>query len=389
MSLCQHLRCICATLHPDKQFEYKTQMTINMKFTMASLFFAFLLQIIACGQTADQQESSTMEPAAETTNSVSPVPEQTAAPQMEEEISTEHPVPARTAESPTPKAVKTAQKKIINTPPEKPKAEASAPKEPEVIEAAPEPMIKEPATAVTAPQVKNEPEPIVPENTQTEEPKPKLEAKPDHTQWNTLLQKHVSATGKVNYAGFKADKTKLQTYLDALAANPVQDNWSRAEKMAYWINVYNAFTIKLIVDNYPVSSITKLHNGKPWDVKWIKLGDKTYSLNEVENDILRPKYQDARIHFAVNCAAKSCPPLLNRAWTGENLNSYLEKQTAAFINNAKYNTISTRKVEVSKIFEWYASDFSNLIEFLNKYSKTSINKGASVSYKEYDWGLNN
>lgn len=363
-----------------------------MKFTMASLFFTFMLLILACGQTADQQQSNTMEPAAETTTIVSPAPEQTAARPVEQEIPTEHPAPATKPESPTPKAVKTSQKKVINTPPVKPKADVTASKElkePEIREPAPEPMIEEQVRAVTEPQVKNEPEPIVHENTQTEEPQPKLDAKPDHTQWNTLLQKHVSATGKVNYAGFKADKAKLQTYLDVLAASPVQDNWSRAEKMAYWINVYNAFTIKLIVDNYPVSSITKLHNGKPWDVKWIKLGNKTYSLNEVENDILRPKYQDARIHFAVNCAAKSCPPLLNRAWTGENLKSYLEKQTAAFINNAKYNTISARKVEVSKIFEWYASDFGNLIEFLNKYSKTSINKGASVSYKEYDWGLNN
>ena len=87
------------------------------------------------------------------------------------------------------------------------------------------------------------------------------------------------------------------------------------KKMAYWINVYNAFTIKMIVDNYPVSSITKLHGGKPWDVKWIELGEKKYSLNEIEHNILRPQFKDARIHFAVNCAAQSCPPILNKAWT--------------------------------------------------------------------------
>ena len=129
------------------------------------------------------------------------------------------------------------------------------------------------------------------------------------TLWNGLLRKYVNSSGKVNYKGFKSDKSKLDAYLKELENNPIQENWSKAKKMAYWINAYNAFTIKLIVDNYPISSITKLHGGKPWDVKWIKLGGQTYSLNNIENDILRPKYKDARIHFAVNCAAKSCPPL--------------------------------------------------------------------------------
>lgn len=210
----------------------------------------------------------------------------------------------------------------------------------------------------------------------------------DHSAWETLLQKHVTVEGKVNYAGFKADKAKLQAYLDQLAAHPVQADWSRAEKMAYWINAYNAFTIKLIVDNFPVNSITDLHGGKPWDVKWIKLGDTTYSLNQIENDIIRPQFKDARIHFAVNCAARSCPPLLNHAWTAGNLERYLDQQTRAFINNARYNSIKAKKVSVSKIFEWYGGDFGNLVAFLNKYSETSIDNKAEVGFQEYDWALN-
>ena len=150
----------------------------------------------------------------------------------------------------------------------------------------------------------------------------------------------------------------------------------------------SAFTVKLIVDNYPLESITKLHGGKPWDHKWIKLGDKTYTLNNIENDILRPQYKDARVHFAVNCAAKSCPPLLNRAWNKRNVSSYYEKQAKAFVNNSNYNKISADKVEISKIFEWYAADFGDLITYLNKYSKTKINPGAKISYIEYDWKLN-
>ncbi len=158
--------------------------------------------------------------------------------------------------------------------------------------------------------------------------------------------------------------------------------------MAFWINAYNAFTVKLIVDNYPISSIMKLDNGKVWDRKWINIGGKTYSLNNIENDILRPQFKDPRIHFAVNCAAKSCPPLLNRAWTAANLESNFEKQARAFINNPEFNKISAKEVEVSKIFDWYASDFGNLIDYLNKYSSTKINANAKVKFREYDWALN-
>lgn len=211
---------------------------------------------------------------------------------------------------------------------------------------------------------------------------------PSHEAWDKLLQKYVSAEGKVNYKGFKEAKATLQQYLDSLSANPVQSNWTKAEKMAYWINAYNAFTVKMIVDNYPTSSIMKLHNGKAWDVKWIKIGDKTYTLNNIEHDILRPQFKDARIHFAVNCAAKSCPPILNRAWTADNLNKFLEQQSKAFINNSKYNKITADAVQISKIFEWYAVDFNNIIEYLNKYSTTKINTNAKVSYIEYDWALN-
>lgn len=215
-----------------------------------------------------------------------------------------------------------------------------------------------------------------------------IPAKPTHEQWDALLRKYVTANGKVNYAGLKKDNAALESYLGGLTRNPVQDDWSRNEKMTYWINAYNAFTVKLIVDNYPVTSIMKLHNGKAWDVKWIQLGKQTYSLNNIENDILRPKYKDARIHFAVNCAAESCPPLLNRAFTADQLDRQLEQQAKAFINSAKYNSINTNSVAISKIFEWYAGDFGNIIDYLNQYSDTKINAGATVKYQEYDWGLN-
>ncbi len=214
-------------------------------------------------------------------------------------------------------------------------------------------------------------------------------APPSHKVWNNMLTQYVSRSGNVQYKALKTSRmAEIEQYLQELAANPVQKSWSREDKMAYWMNAYNAFTVKLILDNYPISSITNLSGGKVWDKKWIKLGDKTYSLNNIENDILRPMYKDARIHFAVNCAAKSCPPLLNRAWTAVNLEYYLEAQAKRFINNPTYNQISADKVVISKIFEWYAGDFGNIIEYLNKYSKIKINADAEVTYQEYDWALN-
>lgn len=211
-----------------------------------------------------------------------------------------------------------------------------------------------------------------------------------HDLFDKVLQEYVSASGKVNYAGLKSHPRKLTVYLKMLADNPVETSWSRNKKLAYWINAYNAFTIKRILDNYPLNSIMDLDNGKTWDVKWIKLGGKTYSLNQIEHEIIRPQFKDARIHFAVNCAAKSCPPLYNKAYTEENVNRYLEKRTIQFINDNKYNSISTKKAEISKIFEWYQEDFGDLITYLNKYLKQEdISKKAKVSFKEYDWSLNN
>lgn len=250
------------------------------------------------------------------------------------------------------------------------------------------------ATSPTTPVKVEQPQVAVPTTVQNkvEEKKPdkevvELKKELTHTIWDGLLKKYVSATGKVNYKALKTDK-KFDTYLQLLKDNPIQHNWSRNQKMAYWINAYNAFTIKLIVDNYPVSSITKLHGGKPWDHKWIQLGEKTYTLNDIEHKILRPQFKDARIHFAVNCAATSCPPVLNKAWTASNLNSNLERQTKLFINNGAFNSISDKKVELSKIFEWYKEDFGELIAYINKYANSKAKDGAEISFKEYDWALN-
>lgn len=213
-------------------------------------------------------------------------------------------------------------------------------------------------------------------------------AQPDYKSWDTFLKKYVSAAGDVNYKSIKANKKELDAITKAFSEATVSSSWSKNDQMAFWINAYNAFTIDLIVNNYLVKSIQNLDGGKPWDVKRITIGGKKYSLNNIENDIIRPQFKDARIHFAVNCAAKSCPPLMNAAFVGKTLESQLEAVTKKFINNTKYQTITPTKLTLSKIFDWYAVDFGDIKTFINKYSAKKVNNNAVVIFKEYDWSLN-
>lgn len=208
-----------------------------------------------------------------------------------------------------------------------------------------------------------------------------------HDPWDVLLKRYVSTDGRVNYKGLLADQPELEAYLKQLENTNVK-TLNRDEQLAYWINAYNAYTIKLILENYPVKSIMDIDNGKPWDKKWINLDGRTLSLNDIENVIIRPEFKEPRIHFAVNCAAKSCPPLMNAAWTAEKLESQLEERTRSFINNTRFNRISEGQVKLSKIFEWYAVDFGNIQSYIDNYTDQSVSSTAKISYYEYDWALN-
>lgn len=210
----------------------------------------------------------------------------------------------------------------------------------------------------------------------------------DHKQWNALVQKHVSGKGNVDYKGFKKDAVALQSYLNVLAKNLPEKSWSKNAVLAYWINAYNAYTVKLILDNYPVKSIKKIDS--PWDMEFFTLGSKKYSLGEIEHKILR-KMNEPRIHFAINCASFSCPNLANEAYTETELEKQLETVARSFVNDKTKNTITPDKIEISSIFDWFSGDFKTkgtLIDFLNKYSSVKINKSAKVKYKEYNWNLN-
>lgn len=213
-------------------------------------------------------------------------------------------------------------------------------------------------------------------------------AQVSHQVFDNLLKSHVSNTGVVNYAAFKKDEAKLDKYLATLKANHPKSTWKRNDKLAFWINTYNAFTIKLILKNMPVKSIMDINNGKAWDVEWIKLGENTYSLNHIENKIIRPEFKEPRIHFAINCAAKSCPPLLNTAYNGTTLDTQLQNQTTKFIQNKNFNTVAPNQLMISKIFEWYASDFGVITKYIDRYTSVQVASDAEVIYVEYNWALN-
>jgi len=213
-------------------------------------------------------------------------------------------------------------------------------------------------------------------------------AQPDYKSWDTFLKKYVSVSGDVDYKSIKANKKELEAITKTFSATSVSSSWSKNDQLSFWINAYNVFTIDLIVNNYPIKSIQNLDAGKTWDVKRIEIGGKKYSLNNIENDIIRPKFKDSRIHFAVNCAAKSCPPILNGAFYGKSLDEQLDAVTKKFISSTKYQIITSGKMTLSKIFDWYKADFGDILTFINKYSTIKVNKNTAIVYKEYDWSLN-
>ncbi len=210
---------------------------------------------------------------------------------------------------------------------------------------------------------------------------------PNHSIFDKILKKYVNKSGKVDYKSLKLRESELDNYLINLENNVPQSNWEKSEIMAYWINAYNGYTIKMILNNYPVKSITKLYNGEPWKYSWIKLAGKTISLDNIEHDILRAKYKDPRIHFAVNCASKSCPQLPQEAFTSKNLDKLLTQNAKSFFNST-LNIITKDKMKLSKILDWYKQDFGNVHQFVSKYSEIKPNKSAKIEYLEYDWGLN-
>jgi hypothetical protein len=220
--------------------------------------------------------------------------------------------------------------------------------------------------------------------------------KPSHDQWNDLLKKYVSDKGKVNYKGFIKDSLQLNKYLVQLSKNPPAKDWSRNEQMAYWINAYNAFTVQLITRNYPVKSIKEIGGKVPfvnstWDIKFINIGNEKLDLNNIEHTRLRKQFGDPRIHFSLVCASVSCPKLLNEAYYPAKLDAQLDAQARDFLADPLKNKPGTDSAQLSKIFDWFKGDFTkktDLVTFLNQYSKVKMKPSVKITYLDYNWNLN-
>ena len=211
--------------------------------------------------------------------------------------------------------------------------------------------------------------------------------------FNALLKTYVSKEGNVDYKGLRKNRALLDLYLKHLEKTVPGKKWSATKAKAFWINAYNAYTIKLILDSYPLKKITdiKRKGRNAWKIPFAVIGKKTYSLDYIEHKILRRWHDDPRIHVAINAASKSGPRFANYAFTTKNIETKLEALMKEFINDTTKNKIASGKIEVSKMFEWYQEDFTikhSLVDYINKYSDIQVNDGAEVVYMEYNWDLN-
>ena len=227
----------------------------------------------------------------------------------------------------------------------------------------------------------------------------------DHRLWQDILENYIDTehdTGvyMFDYGSIEAEEVEqLKTYIDHLSAlDPRQYN--KVEQKAYWINFYNALTVKLILDHYPVESITDLGNTVlafgPWDDELVHVEGQALSLNDIEHAILRPIWRDSRIHFAVNCASYGCPNLQDNAFTSENMEALLEKAAREYLVHDRGLRFDEGQLILSSIFDWYGEDFGanqkevllSLSEYLgDDLRQQLINYQGSIEY-EYSWLLN-
>lgn len=227
----------------------------------------------------------------------------------------------------------------------------------------------------------------------------------NHHLWQKILDQylqadHPSGVNRFRYSQVRDDDKKaLKIYLIQLQEiDP--EAYRRSEQMAYWINLYNALTIDLILDNYPVKSIKKVGTGLfssgPWDDDIARIAGKKLTLNDIEHKILRPLWKDPRIHFAVNCASYGCPNLSAKAYTAINIDTLLNKGASDYVNHPRGVRFEDGNLTVSSIFHWYLEDFGGsdqtLIVHLRQYAEPGLRQQldqyqGAVDH-EYDWSLN-
>jgi hypothetical protein len=226
----------------------------------------------------------------------------------------------------------------------------------------------------------------------------------DHSEWNDLTSRFVTPTkdgiNHFAYSKFQMDEKKqLQAYILGLSKTPIRQ-YNRDEQMAYWINLYNAITVNLILDNYPIASIRDIKSGffsfGPWDKKLIMIDGEEMSLNDIEHRILRPIWQDPRIHYAVNCASIGCPNLQSNAFTAANTQALLNVAAVEFINHHRAAQVKKGKLRVSSIYKWYKVDFggtdASIINHLRQYAEPQLAEQLrnieSIVDVYYNWSIN-
>jgi hypothetical protein len=225
-------------------------------------------------------------------------------------------------------------------------------------------------------------------------------ARVDHSAFDALLAKYVDGDG-VRYAewhGSAPDRERLDEYLDVLAAAE-PSRLTRYQRLAFWINAYNALTLDLVLDHYPVKSIKDIDS--PWKRKLVTVEGRELSLDEIENEIIRPGWKEPLVHFALHCAAVSCPPLRVGAYDaasqeGGELHAQLEQQAKAFLADSTTNFVDAKgKLHLSKIFDWYRKDFegrtASLVDWLRPYLPALEGRAAKdvkIDFADYDWALN-
>jgi hypothetical protein len=224
---------------------------------------------------------------------------------------------------------------------------------------------------------------------------------PDYSLFTQVLRDNVK-DGVVNYKGIKADK-RFADFIEILKKTD-PNTISRKNRLAFWINTYNAFVLKVVVEQYPTKSIFSAtayaFKKSNFHKKVVTINGVQYSLNDVENDIIRP-LGDPRIHFAINCAAKSCPPLRSEAYEPGRLGEQMDEQARQFINNPEKNSFDFTKKEalVSKIFDWFSEDFKKYDKgvpaFISRYLPPEAGKQLAanaatfkIKHHDYNWDLN-
>ena len=220
-----------------------------------------------------------------------------------------------------------------------------------------------------------------------------------HDLFDQVLQEHIDAEGRVNYAKLKANPEKLEKYLDLLAvANPVELSYNA--QLAFWINAYNALVIKGVIDHYPTTSVRKIKwfGGFFYRLKF-QIAGETYTLNQIEHGIIRTEFVDPRVHFVLVCASTSCPPIENSAFSAEDIEERLETATFNFIQDPENIRLdrAKRRIYLSKIFKWYKTDFNEgydgVADFLADYLPAEdtdfvLAEDVKFHYLDYDWTLN-